>query len=195
MKGIKTKFSFSKLFYNDKFVMVFSILVAFIIWFMVSTTTQETTVFTVTDIPITLPELGNDLQFFNTENMTAEVKISGNAIVVAGVTSSDVYITASDTSEVTSPGKYKLNLVPKKTGVKTDYSFESTVSPSTIEVYVDRYVEKEINITDKIVVDSVAEGKYASTTTLAQQTIKVTGAESFVNSISAPVLDNLPPGD
>ena len=111
MKGIKTKFSFSKLFYNDKFVMVFSILVAFIIWFMVSTTTQETTVFTVTDIPITLPELGNDLQFFNTENMTAEVKISGNAIVVAGVTSSDVYITASDTSEVTSPGKYKLNLV------------------------------------------------------------------------------------
>ncbi len=184
MKGIKTKFSFSKLFYNDKFVMVFSILVAFIIWFMVSTTTQETTVFTVTDIPITLPELGNDLQFFNTENMTAEVKISGNAIVVAGVTSSDVYITASDTSEVTSPGKYKLNLVPKKTGVKTDYSFESTVSPSTIEVYVDRYVEKEINITDKIVVDSVAEGKYASTTTLAQQTIKVTGAESFVNSIS-----------
>lgn len=184
MKGIKTKFSLGKLFYNNKFVMVFSIFVAFVIWFMVSTTTQETTVFTVTDIPITLPELGNDLQFFNTDNMTAEVKISGNAIVVAGVTSSDVYITAADTSEVTAPGKYKLNLVPKKTGVKTDYTFESTVSPSTIEVYVDRYVEKEINITDKITVDSVADGKYASTTTLAQQTVKVTGAESFVNSIS-----------
>lgn len=180
----KNKFSLSKLFYNDRFVMVFSILVAFVIWFMISTTSQESTVFTVTDIPITLPELGNDLQFFNTENLTAEVKISGNAIVVAGVTSSDIYITASDTSEVTSPGKYKLNLVPKKSGVKTDYTFESTVSPSSVEVYVDRYAEKEINLTDKIEVDSVADGKYVSATVLAQQTVKVSGAESYVNSIA-----------
>lgn len=184
MKGTKSKFSLGKLFYNDRFVMVFSILVAFVIWFMISTNSQESTVFTVTDIPITLPELGNDLQFFNTDNLTAEVKISGNAIVVAGVTSSDVYITASDTSEVTSPGKYKLNLVPKKSGVKTDYTFESTVSPSTIEVYVDRYAEKEINLTDRIDVGSVAEDKYVSATTLAQQTVKVTGAESYVNSIA-----------
>ena len=184
MKVTKSKFSLSRLFYNDKFVMVFSILVAFVLWFMISANSQETTVFTVTDIPISLPDLGNDLVFFNTDDLKAEVKISGNALVVAGVTNSDVYITASDTSSVTSPGKYKLNLVPKKSGLKTDYTFESTVTPSSIEVYVDRYAEKEINITDRVDVGSVAEGKYISTTTFAQQTVKVSGAESYVNSIS-----------
>lgn len=184
MTKTKTKFSFGKLFYNDKFVMFFSVLVAFIMWILISTTSQETTIFTVTDIPVTLPELGNDLKFFNTDNLKAEVKISGNAIVVASVTNSDIYITASDTSKITEPGKYTVDLVPKKSGVKTDYTFESTVSPSKIEVYVDRYAEREISITDKIDVSSVDSSSYASSTILSQQTVKVTGAESIVNSIA-----------
>ena len=184
MKKIRNKLSFGKLFYNDKFVMVFSVLAAFIMWMIVSTTSQESTIFTITDIPVTLPELSNDLKFFNTDDLKAEVKISGNAIVVASVTSSDIYITAADTSNITEPGKYTLNLIPKKSGVKTDYNFESTVSPSKIEVYVDRYAEREISITDKIDVSSVDPSSYASATILSQQTVKITGAESVVNSIA-----------
>ncbi|MDD6490520.1 MAG: CdaR family protein [Clostridia bacterium] len=184
MKKTKSKLSIGKLFYNDKFVMVFSVFVAFIMWVVVSTTSQETTIFTVTDIPVTLPELSNDLRFFNTEDLKAEVKISGNAIVVASVTNSDIYISPTDTSKITEPGTYTLNLVPKKSGVKTDYNFESTVSPSKIDVYVDRYAEREITITDKIDVSSVDSSSYASTTILSQQTVKITGAESVVNSIA-----------
>lgn len=183
MKGIKSKPSIGKLFYNDKFVMLFSILVAFVIWVSYSSTSQETTIFTITDIPVTMPELSNDMRVFSSSDITAEVKISGNAIVVAGVTSSDIYITAADTSEITQPGTYRINLVPKKTGIKTDYRFESTVSPSSVEVFVDRYAEKEFTLTDNVKVSSVAEGSYASTTMLSEQIVKVTGAESIINSI------------
>lgn len=183
MKKTKSKLSIGKLFYNDKFVMIFSVFVAFVMWIVVSTTSQESTIFTITDIPVTLPELSNDLKFFATDDLKAEVKISGNAIVVASVTNSDIYITASDTSKITEPGVYTLNLIPKKSGLKTDYNFESTVSPSKISVYVDRYAEREISITDKIVVSSVDPSSYASTTILSQQTVKITGAESVVNSI------------
>lgn len=185
MKIKKNKITLGKLFYNDKFVMCFSVLVAFFLWLAVSGTTQENAIFTVTEIPINLPALSNDLRFFtSTSDITAEVKISGNTLIVANVTNSDIYITASDISNVTEPGNYKLNLVPKKTGIKTDYTFESTVAPSSIEVYVDRYAEKEIPITDRIDVSSIDTESYAATTTLSQQYIKVSGAESVVNSIA-----------
>lgn len=183
MKKLRNNLS-SKLFYNDKFVMVFSILVAFISWLYMSTTSQDSTVFTVTDIPINLPELSDNMRYFNTDGLKAEVKISGNALVVTGVTGDDIYITADDTSLITKPGTYTLDLVPKKSGIKTDYSFESSVSPSSIDVFVDEYDEKEIVITDKIVVNSVEEDTYASQTVLSQQTVKVTGAKSIINSIS-----------
>lgn len=183
MKNLRNNLS-SKLFYNDKFVMVFSILVAFISWLYVSTTTQEASVFTVTDIPINLPELSDNMRYFNADGLKAEIKISGNALVVTSVTGDDIYITAEDTSKITKPGTYTLELVPKKSGIKTDYSFESSVSPSSIDVFVDEYDEKELVITDKIVVNSVEEETYVSQTVLSQQTVKITGAKSVIDSIS-----------
>lgn len=182
---IKAKFSIGKLFYNDRFVMCFSVLVSFVLWLMVSGTTQETTIFTVTDIPVNLPSLSNDLKFFtSTDDITAEVKISGNTIIVASVTNSDIYVTPSDISFVTEPGTYKLNLIPKKSGIKTDYNFESTVTPSSIEVYADRYAEKEIPITDRIDVSSIDSSSYAATTVFSKQSVKVAGAESIINNIA-----------
>ena len=167
MKKKISKFRLGKLFYNDKFVMCFSILMAFIFWLYVSSTTQEASVFTVTDIPITLPELTHELKYFNADGLKAEVRISGNALVVATVTSDDIYITANDTSSVTTPGTYTLDLVPKKSGMKVDYTFDSTPTPSSINVYVDRQAEpREIEITDKIKVSSVDENSYASSTQL-----------------------------
>ncbi len=184
MKKIKNKIGF-KLFYNDKFVMFFSVLVAFIAWICVASTTQESSIFTVTDIPINLPELTDGLRYFNGNDIKAEVKISGNALVVTGVTKDDIYITASDTSMITGPGEYTLDLVPKKSGVKTDYSFESSVTPSNIKVLVDRYVEgKTFQITDKITTPYLGKGKYKSKTVLSRQSVKISGAESIVNNIS-----------
>ncbi len=184
MKGTKSKFNLGKLLYNDRFVMLFSVILAFGIWINVSLTSQETQSLMITDIPVTMPELGNDLEFFGIEEQTAEVRVSGNSLVVAGITSSDIYITAADTSKITAPGTYSVNLVPKKGSIKNDYNFDSTVRPSEIDVYVDRYAEKEINITDKIDVSSVGENNYAATTALAQQTVTVKGAESVINSIA-----------
>lgn len=184
MKGIKSKFSIGKLLYNDRFVMLFSVILAFAIWVNISLTSQETRYLTVTDIPITMPELGNDLRVFGSEEQTAEVRISGNSLVVASVTNSDIYITAADTSQLTAPGTYSINLVPKKGSIKNDYNFDSTVRPSSINIYVDRYAEKEINITDKIDVSTVDKDHYAATTTLARQTVTVKGAEAVINSIA-----------
>ncbi len=183
MTKITNKFSFGKLFYNDKFVMFFSIFVAFILWIIVSTGSQETTTFTVKNIPVDLTGLSNDLQVFSDKDLTAEVKISGNPLIIANVTSSDIVISPKDINEITQPGDYTLDLVPKKNSVKSDYTFDSSVTPSNINVYVDRYAERKITITDKISV--ATEDSYSAlSTTLSQQTVTVTGAEKVVNNIS-----------
>jgi len=183
MKNIKNKIGF-KLFYNDKFVMIFSILVAFASWLYVSSTTQESAVFTVTDIPVNLPELSDELRYYNSQDLKAEVKISGNALVVTSVTAEDIYITASDTSHITKPGKYTMDLVPKKSGIKTDYSFVSSVTPASVDVYVDGYKERTFPIIGKIDVQASSDSLYIAQPVLAQQSLKLTGASSVIDSIS-----------
>lgn len=183
-KNKKEHKSLGKLFYNDKFIMIFSALTAFILWIVVSTTSQESIVSTITDIPISLPELSDELTFFNTEDLTAEVRISGNALIVSTVSKSDIYITAADVSEITSPGEYTINLVPKKSSIKSDFNFDTSPTPSSITVYVDRYTEKEFAITNQVNIQSVAENCYASSPTLSQQTVTISGAESIINEIA-----------
>ncbi|MGN0536579.1 MAG: YbbR-like domain-containing protein [Acutalibacteraceae bacterium] len=183
-KNKKEHKNLGKLFYNDKFVMIFSALTAFILWIVVSTTSQESIVSTVTGIPISLPELSNELTFFNTEDLTAEVRISGNALIVSTISKSDIYVTAADVSEITSPGEYTINLVPKKGSIKSDFNFDTAPTPSSVTVYVDRYTEKEFAITNQVSIQSVAENCYASSSTLSQQTVTISGAESIINEIA-----------
>lgn len=186
-KNKKERKSLGKLFYNDKFVMIFSALTAFILWIAVSTTSQESIASTITDIPISLPELSNELTFFNTEDLTAEVRITGNALIVSTVSKSDIYITAADVSEITSPGEYTINLVPKKSSIKSDFNFDTSPTPSSVTVYVDRYTEREFAITNQVTIQSVAENRYASSPTLSQQTVTISGAESIINEIAEVV--------
>ena len=83
----KNKFSIGRLFYNDKFVMIFSVLVSIILWFTVSATNTSTESHKViSDIPVTI-ELSqnakdNDLMVFN-DNQTASVSVSGSSFIVS----------------------------------------------------------------------------------------------------------------
>ncbi len=183
-KNKKEHRSLGKLFYNDKFVMIFSALTAFILWIVVSTNSQESITTTITNIPVSLPPLSNELTFFNTEELTAEVRITGNALIVSTVSNSDIYVTAADVSEITSPGEYTINLIPKKSSIKSDFNFDSSPTPSSLTVYVDRYTEKEFAITNQVNIQSVAENRYASSPTLSQQTVTISGAESIINEIA-----------
>lgn len=181
MKKIKNKIGF-KLFYNDKFVIFFSVLVAFIAWVMVASSSEESTVFTVTDIPLSLPPLSNELQYFGGEDITAEVKISGNALIVPNVSKNDIVITTEDTAGITKPGIYSVNLIPKKKGVKSDYTFASTVSPSSVEIFVDFQREKTMVIDDMTDIRP-ASGYSIYTKVLSIQNVKLSGPASIVDSV------------
>ena len=68
-----------KLFYNNKFVLVFSIIISFFLWIKFSTSSSEVSSKTISNIPITVAlseESHQDgLVVFGIDDVTAEVAI------------------------------------------------------------------------------------------------------------------------
>ena len=67
----KNKFSIGRLFYNDKFVMIFSVLVSIILWFTVSATNTSTESHKViSDITVTIELSQNCLLYTSIPSCT-----------------------------------------------------------------------------------------------------------------------------
>ena len=92
----KSKFSFSRIFYNDKFVMLFSVIVAFCIWIALPGNSEETSYAYIKDIPISVPDIGNDLKVFYMSKNTAAVRVSGNSIILRGLSKDDIEVSPDE---------------------------------------------------------------------------------------------------
>ena len=155
MKKIDIKrFDLKNLFYKEKFVIVLSIVLAFVIWLVISSHETESRPITISDIPINI-ELSNvavsdGLQVFSGNDLTAEVSVTGNRIVVGQLSKSDIRVVAQQASSITAPGNYTLELTARKASNLTDYEFSSGVTPGFITVMVDRYKEVEFTVEDRI---------------------------------------------
>ena len=80
------KFNMKNLFYREKFIIILSIVLAFIIWLIISSNETESRPITISDIPINIELSGvavsDGLRVFSGNNLTAEVSVTGNRIVV-----------------------------------------------------------------------------------------------------------------
>lgn len=175
---------------HDITSMVISVLIAFGIWFSVNATSQTDTNVMISDIPVTieLPQeaIDDGLQVFTESEVKASVEVSGNRITVGSLSQADVQIVALQSNAIITPGEYTLELSAKKVGVKTNYNFVSGVSPSYINVFVDRLKEKTLDITDEIVY-SVDEGYYAASS-LSETSVTISGPETEVSVVEKAVI-------
>ncbi len=183
----KNKFSVGRLFYNDKFVMVFAILVSIILWFTVSATNTSTESHKViSDIPVTI-ELSqnakdNDLVVFN-GNQTASVSVSGSSFIVSQVQKENILVTALQAGTIDRAGTYTLVLSAKQQGTLSGYEISQTsLVPQTIQVLVDRLKEQSFDITDNIQYKTDSS-YFAGTTKFTPDKITISGPESIVNKI------------
>lgn len=182
LRTIKKNLSFHNFLYNDKYILIFSICAAFIIWIIVSSTSSDPDVKTITDISISIPNLSDNLEIMQAEDVKAEIRIKGNKLIIGSVQSSDILVSA-DVSDISKPGEYKLKLSAKKQGILSDYEFDSTVTPSTITVYVDRRAEKTLNIEENVQVQAGNE-YLKQQNQLSIDTVKLSGAETDINRIT-----------
>ena len=185
----------TRFFSHNITLMILSFVLAFVIWFIINASSETDTNVTISNIPITV-ELSDTaeedgLQIFNSDVLTASVEVNGNRVTVGSLSPSDILITANQTGSIISPGTYTLPLSVKKSGLKTNFNIVSSVSPSSVTVFVDRFSEAEFSIENRISVQLSDSNHYASTA-LSQSVVSVSGPETQVSQIaSVAVFDSV----
>ena len=189
--------NWGKLFYNNKFVAVFSALSSLIIWIVVPSSSTESNPVTISDIPINVPlsesAVQDGLKIFSGHDLKARVEIAGNRLVVGQVTKDNIQISASQSAAtIMSPGNYTLELSAKKVGLLKDYEIVSDVKPSVITVMVDRYRESEFTIEPEINFNP-KQGYFVGNTVLSSQKVILSGPETEISKIKkVKILSNVP---
>ncbi len=186
-RGKLNRVNFNRLFYNNKLIFLFSVLVSLVVWIGVSAGDSDSTPITISDIPVSISlsdsAIQDGLKIFSGQNIKAQIDITGNKLIVGQVSKDDILITVPQAaSTITSPGTYTLELSAKKTGLISNYEFASSVQPNFVTIMVDRYREAEFNIEPEI--DFSANPNYfLGATVLSSSKVVLAGPESEISKI------------
>jgi len=193
------KLSLRKLFSNTKFLVVFSIFVAFIFWIVVALEYAPVIENEIKDIPVKI-DMNNSvpdklgLQIFGQSDYTINVTVRGNRYIVGGdLLTADDFEATAQTAYVDSAGKHSLVVKVTAKDANADYEIISK-STDYIEVYFDKYAEKEVEVTPRIIseLDDYTADDYMfdkADIIYETKTVKVSGAQTEVNSITAAYAD------
>ena len=181
----KKKLSLNKLFQNNKFLIILSLVISTITRVYMSMGTTNDTSVTISNIPIQieLPDqlVNNGLQVFSDTEQTATVTVTGSRAVLGSISTKDITVTAA-TNGIDSAGTYQISLSAVKTNPSANFQIISTVTPSNVNVIVDYLRETSFPIQENVVY-KVADGYYASTS-LASKNITVSGPQTEIAKIA-----------
>ena len=113
---MKKRFSLSRLFSSNRFVLVFAVLIAVVSWITVAMNTAQTTRRLVLDVPVDLSMQAPVLQalglnFIDTREVLVNVEVSGLRTVVFQLEPEDFLLTVGVT-HVTVPDTYEFRIIP-----------------------------------------------------------------------------------
>ncbi|MGN0487476.1 MAG: YbbR-like domain-containing protein [Acutalibacteraceae bacterium] len=190
-KGKKS--TVENLFYNNKFLMVFSIVVAIAVWATIKINYSAETTRNISDISIkidnTVSQAGDYEAFVGPDNLLAQVEVSGKAYNInQHALSKDDIIVETASTYVESAGYKVLTLTARIADASDVQGVEIlSVSPSTITVYFDRRSTDTFNVEAKLKNDLKALA--ADEFTVGQpvpsmSTVEVSGPASILNKIN-----------
>lgn len=193
MKNNNTKKSIlpiSVFFHDNRFLAIFSIIVAFIIWLWISIEKSPEIQQVVTDVPVqinlenTIPEqLG--LEIFGESEFKVDVTVKGKKYIVSSLDSDDIKVVAN-TNKVDSAGLWTLQLKVSPNDVSDDFSIAAT-SSTYVEVYFDMYKEIEValeGIVETNLTSYVPEGCLAGDVVLSKNTVLLSGPATEINRVT-----------
>ena len=185
------KINLNKLFFNNKFVLVFSAFLSLVLWVIMASTDTEHHPRLINNVPIVInlsdAAQADGLKVFSpTEDDKATVSIKGNSMIVNQVKATDLEVVAPNASTITSPGTYTFDMTVQKTGNLTDFDAEP-VTPSQMIISVDRYKEKTFTIQDDITYKPGYKADtsfFVGTPTFSTDTVTVSGPEKEVSQVN-----------
>ena len=177
------EFSFKKLFFKKRFSIAFSVVLAFLIWIVITVQQKPVISRTFSDLSVNI-NLENTFVSENNLNIIGDISKQRFTVVITGPTSLVSALTAdqigiyASAGEVDAPGKYSLKVSPTSTTVSAEYDITS-ISPPTLDVEFDYVDTMEFTITP------VAEGVTAASGLIAENGV-VGGTESDTVTVTGP---------
>lgn len=183
----KKKFSLRKLFYNDKYLIVFSIVAAVIIWISTSMSFSPETTKTIS-VPLNIDfsdsaaaQLG--LTCYGDSKVDIDVTVSCKKYLARDISSDDIKVSLQ-TNAVTSKGNYEVPINVSATSENAEFTI-SSYYPSTYKAYFDVEDEKSFDIELNYETDDfIADGYVMGEPLLSEKTAVVKGPKSYVSKVS-----------
>lgn len=188
-KKKKSKISLRKLIYNDKYLIIMSILLSLVVWIVTSINLSPETTKTIT-VPVTVDfsdtaadQLG--LKCFGDENFDVDVTVSCKKYLAMEISADNINVTL-DTNAVTSSGYTD---VPLKVDIDNNADFKVTsYYPTVYRAYFDIEDEKTMDIDIKYSnEDFIADGYMMGEPLLSESTVTVRGPRTYVSQVESVV--------
>ena len=178
---------------NNKALMIFSLVLAFVIWFAFTMTYNPVSTTTIKNVPINFDTSNTAVDSLGLSVVDADidsvsVTISGQTVVISSITAADIVVTPS-LSSVTEAGTYEVKLIATPSKLLTDFEIVS-VSPKKVKVSFDEVITKTFDVVAEAEGCTASDGLVAELpvmTEAATKVINVSGAKKDVERIESVV--------
>lgn len=187
------KISLEGLFYNNRFLMIFSVIVAIIVWASVKINYSDETTRHLSDIKVNInsavSQAGEFEAFYEGESIFADVEVTGKAYNINQYAlSKDEIIVEAASTYVEAAGYKVLTLTARLSDTSNATGVEITkIEPSSITVFYDRKTTDTFNVEAKLENDlkTLVDGNFiVGQPVPSMSTIEVTGPATVLNKLN-----------
>ncbi len=183
------KIDFGRLFDNKRFLILFSVVTAFIAWLITVNFIDTQGSYTVKDVPVDFQAVEesdqlalSSLKVVEDQDIKVDVVIEGDRAQVGRIRPADLQV-VPDLSGITKPGTYPSVRLTCKSRYVRGFTIQG-IHPETISLKVDRYVTKTFSVTPSVQGLKIPEEGYLGAgTTVSPEKIEVYGPESVISQI------------
>ena len=170
---------------HDSTIVIYSLIIAILLWFIVSIKIYPETPKMIREVPITIDLTGttaaeNNLKVVSHDIEKVNIQIQGNRSQVGNLKASDITAMAV-VENVVKPGEYKLDInVTSKDGINFEVK---SIFPENISVIFDVYETREFVVDAQAPNVTIEKDLYKGELTCTPDTIKITGPKSQLDKI------------
>ncbi len=182
----KIRFTVSSLLMNNRFLIISSFVVAFVLWLWVAIEQSPIVTRVVENVPVTIENSvsqNKGLQVFGKDSFNIDITVTGKKYIVSSLKSSDFQVIAK-TDTITNSGKAQLKLYVQAIEESIDFTI-SDYSESSIEVFFDKLESKDIDVKFSMPsnVSVKKDCRLGDPEILNSNKINVSGPSSILNNI------------
>ncbi len=188
----KIKAKFFKSLRNDATLILYSLIISILIWFIISINLYPSTNQTLKNIPVEINIEGtsasaNNLQVVSFDVEKVDIRVTGERTEIGNLKASDLKASIV-IDNVTSSGEYILNFnIERNDGVKNNFNVEN-ISPSYVKVAFDEFATKEIEVIAETPNISVENGYYKDTAVCTPEKVEISGPKNQIDNITKMVV-------